>query len=119
MRILVTILLCLWMNVGYAAPNWEAVNERGFMVDTTSIKVIQVDYNEIVKANAKDPMRDGGYGLYTVMINRDTKEYCFSVMEFYRADGTLESKHTMNPKNPHSWMVGNKEINDEILKRVP
>lgn len=107
MRILVTILLCLWMNVVSAAPNWEAVDGDTW-IDTASIKVIQVDYDELVKVNTKANSNGCGYSLMTMVINKDTLWWAASVMEFYDTNGKLTSKYTNDVRDRHWWIDGTK-----------
>lgn len=119
MRILVTILLCLWMNVAFASPNWEVLNDHSW-IDTASFKTIQVDYDELVKVNTKATTKNNGWTLMTMVINKDTKWWAASVMENYNADGTLRSKYTNDIKDGRWWIDGTKSKDiDEILKRVP
>ena len=111
--------LVMFCGTCFAEPQWEQIGETTF-VDVSSIKVIQVDYDEFVKATIKCPHEDNGYGLLKLMINKDTKEYGYILHELYNANGTLTYKVSHNPKDHTYWRDGtNKETINEILKRVP
>lgn len=112
-------LVMLWTGIASASPQWEVLDSNGYMVDMNSIKTIQVDYNEIIKANAKENTPSGGHALYTLMINKDTKERCMAVMEFYDSKGALGTTYTLNPKNPKNWNNGNREVVEAIINRLP
>lgn len=108
--------MVLWMNVGFAAPQWESVGDNAF-VDVNSIKTVTVDFNEYAKGNTKSVRKDGGYTLMTVLINKDTKEWCGVVYEQYNADGKVTFAFTSNPKNPRSWNApSDSKENAEILR---
>ena len=108
----------LWMG-NVSAATWEPLGYKEYTIDTSSIKVMQVDYNEIAKASIKYPTPNGGHAMNTWMINMDSKEYCRLIVEYYDSNGSLEYRFTSNPKNPNEWSNDNQAIVTAMLNRVP
>lgn len=118
-RILLLVMLLLTFTIGQAsAETWEQLSDTMY-VDVDSIKKIQVDYDEIIKATTKSPLKDGGYSLDKTLINIDTKQYCITVMEHYDSLGKLTFKSTVNPKNKDWWFTSeDPKWIEEIIKRA-
>lgn len=114
--VMVIMMVMLWTIIGFAAPQWENVEGNTF-VDVNSVKTVTVEYDEFAKGTYKSDHKNGGYTLMTLLINKDTKEWCGTVFEEYNADGKVTYGFTSNPKNPRNWNApSDSKASAEILR---
>jgi hypothetical protein len=118
MRILVMLMMMLWMNVASAAT-WEDVDGKGYLLDTSSIKVIQVGYDAIAKANTMNPTKDNGIMHIVWCVNIDTKMYTWQSFDSRDANGTSIYKKVYDVRGAKWYDGSDNVVVIEMLKRVP
>lgn len=118
LKLIITVvcMVMLWTSVGFCDPQWELISDT-LWVDMNSIKVIQVDYDDVFKVNTKSTAKDNTITTSTLLMNKDTKMYCYTVMEFHDKNGNVESRLVTDSKVKRNWLINNDSVN-EILKRV-
>lgn len=107
------IILTLILGISLChAESWEQVDKSSW-IDVDSI---QIEHNGLIKAIARDYLKDNCYYSMTILIDKSKSQFCYERVELYHIDGRSLGIASVDTKEKNSWI--NFSNNDKVILEI-